>query len=102
MIGGVAVIPVTDDPWADHLDKLVHLCEYLLLAWLMVRAFRADTSPRRAPRRSAWLAATGYGVLLELVQGILPWRSAGLADVMTNALGAGLGVWVGRKAVRSR
>ena len=32
----VSVIPIDVKAPVRHLDKVVHLCEYLLLAWLLV------------------------------------------------------------------
>jgi len=33
------------------------------------------------------LLASGYGLLIELYQGILPWRSFGLDDLLWNTMG---------------
>lgn len=85
----MSVIPIRAEA-PRHADKLVHFCEYLLLAWLLLRSFRAE----RPSRLRAWLWATAYGALIELIQAFLPWRSAELADALANAIGAGLGVWI--------
>lgn len=45
----------------------------------------------------AWLYATSYGGLMELLQMVLPWRRADWTDALMNALGAALGVWLGRR-----
>ena len=45
----------------------------------------------------AWIYATSYGLLIELLQAIIPWRSAELGDVLANAMGAALGVWIGEQ-----
>ncbi len=78
------------------LDKLVHLCEYLVFAWILVQAIRASGATAREYVLWAWIYATSYGVLMELVQLMVPWRSAELADALANAVGAAIGVWIGR------
>ena len=80
----------------SHLDKVVHLCEYLVFAWLLVQGVRASRMPEPEYRLLAWIYATSYGLLIELVQALLPWRSAEWGDVIANACGAALGVWLGR------
>ncbi|MBI4340761.1 MAG: VanZ family protein [Candidatus Omnitrophica bacterium] len=88
----VSVIPVDPRLAPGHLDKALHLCEYLLLAWLLVKALRTST-----PRRiflTAWGWATAYGAAIELLQAAIPWRSADLMDAALNAIGAALGVWI--------
>ena len=92
----VSVIPVQPQAPIGRLDKALHVCEYLLFAWLLVRAIQA--SQRRQPEYLwwAWIYATSYGLLIELIQGILPWRSADLADALANGIGAALGVTIGK------
>lgn len=93
----VSVIPVaTPGPPGAHLDKVAHLCEYLLLAWLLVHAVRSSEGAAR-PLWWAWIWATGYGALIELVQAFIPWRSAELGDAIANALGAAVGLWIARR-----
>jgi len=90
----VSVIPVAPNLAPGHLDKVVHLCEYLLLAWLLVRVFRVQRQPHSF--RTAWWWATAYGASLELVQALIPWRSGEWADALTNALGAAVGIFIAR------
>ena len=93
----VSVVPVGAEPSVPYLDKVVHLCEYLLFAWLLVQAVRASRLEEREYLLWAWIYATSYGLLIELIQAMIPWRSADLADAAANALGAALGVWIGRR-----
>jgi len=80
---------------------VVHLCEYLLFAWLLVGSLRAAGLTAREYGRLAWMYATSYGLLIELIQGFIPWRSADWRDAAANALGAALGVWLGRRWPKS-
>lgn len=95
----VSVVPVAPGLAPGHLDKLAHLCEYLVFAWLLVQVFRLSQKPH--PFWTAWWWATGYGAALELLQAIVPWRSAEWMDALTNALGAGLGIFVARLTSRT-
>ena len=109
----LAVIPEGPDLSVGHLDKIAHLCEYLLFAWLLVQALpptrlvggqaiRASPAACGEPtyRLWAWVYATSYGVLIELIQAMVPWRSAEWGDAVANAVGAALGVWVGDRIPR--
>lgn len=91
----LSVIPTREAPSVPHLDKVVHLCEYLVFAWLLVLVIRANPQKTSHHLWWAWLYATSYGWLMEVVQWMLPWRSADVADGFMNALGAALGVWMG-------
>ena len=97
LILAVSVVPVKVDLSVGHLDKLAHGCEYLLFAWLLVRAVRLGRLREREYLLFAWLYATSYGALIELIQGLLPWRSADWLDGVANAVGAALGVWLGKR-----
>ena len=90
----VSVIPVSPKLAPGQLDKVAHLCEYLLLAWMLAQLFRLQRHPRAL--WAAWWWATGYGALIEVVQIMIPWRSGDIIDGLTNALGAALGVIVVR------
>ena len=93
-------MPVSPAVSIRHLDKVVHLCEYLLFAWLLVQGLRADRAPDRKTLLWAWIDATSYGILLEFLQSFVPWRSAEVADALANALGAAWGVWLARRLPR--
>ena len=86
----------------SHLDKVVHLCEYLLFAWLLVQALRATLLEEREYFLMAWIYATSYGLMIELIQAMLPWRSADWADALSNAVGAAIGVWLGQRIPKER
>jgi VanZ family protein len=73
----------------DHFDKIEHLLGYLGLTAYAVMLF--------ATRRALAFAALGlllFGAMIELLQGLLPWRSADAADLVANASGVALGLLV--------
>ena len=94
-----AVIPIAEGVGGSpHLDKAVHLCEYLVLAWCVTHASRV--SARAAHLLMSWGLPIGYGALLEVVQAFIPYRSADWQDVLTNAAGTALGVVLARRRLR--
>ena len=98
-----AVVPVAEGVSVPYLDKAVHGGEYLAFAWLLVHAIRASRVESSESRQYAiwvWIYATSYGLLMEAIQLLIPWRSGDLADALANALGAAAGVWVGRRLPR--
>ena len=96
----LSVIPIHDGPDVPYLDKAFHLCNYLLFAWLLVQAIHAGRLQQREYLLLAWVYAFSYGLLIEVIQGMLPWRSADWADALANAAGAAAGVWLGRRLPR--
>lgn len=83
----LSLLPVPGPPPAiPHWDKLLHTLAYtLLMGW----AVPLCTTTRH--RAYTALALLAWGLLIEALQGLLPWRSIELADVVANALGVGLG-----------
>jgi VanZ family protein len=69
---------------------------------LLVQAIRAGRLAERDYLWMAWIYAASYGWLMELVQLLVPWRSADWLDAVMNMLGAALGVWLGRRLPRRR
>ena len=98
----VSIMPLGLEGPVGRLDKPAHVCEYLLFAWLLVQAVRASRLPEREYVLWAWIWATSYGLLMELIQAMVPWRSAEFGDVVANAVGAALGVWIGEHIPRKR
>ena len=91
-----AIVPLPEQPSATvgWLDKVVHLCEYLLLAWCWLQIRRpAKLSGGFVAR--VLMGTIGYGLLLEATQLWVPYRTAQWADALANAIGAGLGTWLG-------
>lgn len=89
----LSLIPLPSPAAASwgSLDKIVHLCEYLLFAWCLVRALRASGASDVTAAPSAFLIATLWGLALEGLQAWLPYREAEGWDAVANAIGAGIG-----------
>ncbi len=66
-------------------DPVMHLLVSALLALLVCRSFWHPVD-RFTPFKAAFIA-WGYGLLIEVYQGLLPWRSFGVDDLMWNTAG---------------
>ncbi len=82
-------------PWAAaYPDYLEHATEYLGLAVLMARALNGGLR-RSVPGKTLLLAfvlCVGYAISDEIHQKFVPNRFADVTDVMSDAVGAGLGL----------
>lgn len=83
-------------------DKAAHFVLFLVSALVLHRSFALEL--RRGGLAAAAALAVGYGLLTELVQGLLPVRGADTADALANTLGVAVYVgWalaVGRRGPR--
>jgi VanZ family protein len=89
----------------DVSDKLLHAAGYAGLAVVSLRAVAGGRLSGVAGRSAAmaWAIATGYGASDELHQRFVPGRSAELADLVADGIGAGLAtVVVGALAIIQR
>ncbi len=73
-------------------DKMVHFIMYLSLSFVLGR----DLYATRGKLSASWWTATVllpalFGVLMEGIQFLLPYRSASLADMAANISGAAIG-----------
>ncbi len=87
-------------PSIPHFDKLPHAVLFGFLAWML--AWAASTIRpawgRSWPLLILWFSlVSGFGVACEFVQATLPGRSYEVADMIANAVGAALAVWLFRK-----
>ena len=83
-------------------DPFMHFMVFGLLALLICRGY-ISRSEKRIPLINVGLLSIGYGVFIEVYQGVLPWRSFGLDDLLWNCAGVLFFValvWAGRKAKR--
>lgn len=76
-------------------DKVVHALVFGLGTVLLCRALH-DRTPARSLRQIAFysvLGALGYGITDELHQARVPQRTAEVADVVADGVGAALAAW---------
>ena len=76
------------------IDKLYHLIEYFILAFLLWRGFAHTQHPLclRYAKLYAFSLAIFYGFTDEIHQYFVPKRFASIWDVVFDAIGAGLAV----------
>ena len=76
------------NPWLLILlsDPFIHFILFGLLTFFIFRGFYRE-SKRSAPLTIVAVLAIGYGLLIEVYQGILPWRSFGLDDLFWDTVG---------------
>lgn len=75
-------------------DKVLHFAAYGGLATLCLRATSGGRLAGLTWRAAllAWFIATGYGVTDEFHQRFVPYRTADVADLVADALGAAVAV----------
>lgn len=89
----IALRPITAEKWFSGQDKLLHLAAYASFYLWGCASF-----PDARWRLPAALLA--YGVAIELLQALTPYRTMSLADAVANALGLVLGAVLLRMARR--
>jgi len=80
-IAYLAFVPVQHAPGTPS-DKLNHFLAFAVLAWLAELGY-----PGRHLARYRWTLLLGYGLLIELVQGFLPYRELSPLDLAADAAG---------------
>ena len=84
----LSLIPVSQEPPMNNIDKIEHLVAYA--------AFTAPISLAYHPRyKSIFWFACIWGMLIEIVQPYVG-RQADTIDAVINALGAGVGIIIAR------
>jgi len=73
-------------------DKLLHLAEYYVLGYLLMRAFTTSGIPLLAasPVAAAILVGSAYGLSDEIHQAFVPGRDASAVDFLFDAAGVSL------------
>ncbi|WER44495.1 VanZ family protein [Cupriavidus sp. WKF15] len=76
----LALMPPTQPTPTTGWDKANHVLAFLVLGWLGRRAYGRQ-------RTAVLLGLVGYGVLIELLQGMTTYRDADPADVLADSIG---------------
>ncbi len=97
----LALMPPTQPIPTTGWDKANHVLAFLVLGWLGRRVYARQ-------RTAVLLALVGYGVLIELLQGMTSYRDADPADVLADSIGLLAAValdwllgWAGRQRARA-
>ncbi|MBD3295918.1 MAG: hypothetical protein GF392_00950 [Candidatus Omnitrophica bacterium] len=82
---------------AGNSDKIAHFFGYMIFSILFLRAvpLTAGASSRRV-LLFALILTFSYGILMELLQCLIPGRDASLMDILFNFGGAALGTMLGK------
>jgi len=83
------------------IQNLAHIPLFGFLALLWYRSLSSWMKNGRLLYFSAFLLATGFGILDEWHQLYVPGRYASLTDMALNALGAAFAVWLISRPVRT-
>jgi VanZ family protein len=77
-------------------DKLLHLAEYTVFGILLMLAYSTSQSRRVTERASLFALTTGilYGGTDELHQLLVPGRYASVFDLIADAIGISLGIYL--------
>jgi VanZ family protein len=81
-------------------DALLHGAAFTYLSLALVLLSLGSRFERRMYLRTV-LVMLGYGVLLELLQGSIPQRTAELSDLLADCAGIGVGLLLSRLAARA-
>ena len=88
--------PIEDIDIVSHQDKLMHFFEYFVLAFLTALALlRGTKRDREFITKATFASVAAYGVLLEVLQVLVPERDFSLLDLGVNVVGALVGTLVG-------
>jgi VanZ family protein len=94
-----SVLPCREIPSLapGYSDKIAHFCGYMIFAVLCFRAASGKTgiAGRRIPL-FALILTFSYGILMELLQCLIPGRDASLLDIVFNFGGASSGILLGK------
>lgn len=80
------------------IQNLAHIPLFGVLAWLWYRTLGTGIKNHSILFSSAFLLATGFGILDEWHQLHVPGRYASLTDVALNTLGAACAIWLVSRA----
>lgn len=101
-----AVVPTGDavartGPFGIRLDLWLHAIGYAALQVTALTAVAGDPDQPLSSRATP-LAVVGYGILLEGIQLLVPYRTGSLADAVANAVGVVLALACWRLVARLR
>lgn len=72
-------------------DKLVHFLAYALLSLLVIRGWHREKMPPIDLHAFVWLLCMVFGIMIEIQQGLTPYRSFEGLDILADGAGALMG-----------
>lgn len=76
-------------------DKIAHVILYTVLGYFLTRAMRSKGGlPGRAPLAATFVLGVAYGLTDELHQAFVPGRTPDPADLLADAAGVAMGIFV--------
>lgn len=78
-----------------YLDKMVHFGLFAILGFLI-------SYEKKTANWTNLVICAGYGLLIEIIQIFLPWRSFELADLIADTIGALAGIQVERLLINRK
>lgn len=98
LVIGLSLSPRLELPYNfNFADKLTHMLAYLWLGVLPFFSFHVDR-----PAVLAALSMVPLGILLEFGQQYIPGRCLSVGDMVANASGVLMGIWMGKWIKRYR
>jgi VanZ family protein len=82
-----SIIPTKSLLTGHHTDKIIHFVIYGITAIILLRALWSKTSLTKSIVLSISIASL-YGLAIELLQSVLPWRKFSFMDLLANVGGA--------------
>ena len=92
----ISVLPANAIPTVSigHFDKVFHFLEYFFLALLLVRGLNHSLKGLIGPKHILFILilGIGYGIVMELVQFLIPGREPSVFDAAANTAGVLSGI----------
>lgn len=90
MVTVISLMPLRTSVQIEHADLLLHFIIYALTSPLFFVVLKDSTSGfiKRNVLMLSVLAAAGFGLLMEVLQGMVGYRDFSLLDAAANTLGA--------------
>ncbi|MBD3379520.1 MAG: hypothetical protein GF408_03550 [Candidatus Omnitrophica bacterium] len=91
------------EPVMPHFDKILHFFEFFFFSYLLMKGFYRTTE-MTLPRNALFtlIIGGGYGILMELVQQLVPGRYLSAGDLGADLAGIVFGIVVGKVLIWQR
>jgi len=83
------------EPLIPYQDKVIHFGIFAILSFII-------TYEKRKADCKTLIICTLFGILIEIIQSFLPWRSFEVLDMVFDALGAGAGIIAAKWLISKR